>query len=80
MKAVFHNITHGSHFDPYPCDHSCEQELLPFEVELRGLAELSLGDGALLTGGWRWQVNSLAELCKRGEHIRRVYSKCSYTP
>ena len=32
IKNVFHNITHGSHFDPRPCDDQCQQKLLPFEV------------------------------------------------
>ena len=33
IKAVFHNITHGSHFDPRPCDEKCQHQLLPFEVK-----------------------------------------------
>ena len=32
IKAVFHNITHGSHFDPRPCGEACQKQLLPFEV------------------------------------------------
>lgn len=38
IRAVFHNITHGSHFDPRPCGDACQQQLLPFEVkDLRDL-------------------------------------------
>lgn len=36
IKAVFHNITHGSHFDPTPCDSACQQQQLPFEVKSLG--------------------------------------------
>jgi len=32
ITEVFRNITHGSHFDPRPCDDACQQKLLPFEV------------------------------------------------
>lgn len=32
IKEVFHNITHGSHFDPRPCGSACQQQILPFEV------------------------------------------------
>ena len=32
IKEVFHNITHGSHFDPRPCGAECQQQILPFEV------------------------------------------------
>ena len=32
MQNVFHNITHGSHFDPRPCDDKCQRQTLPFEV------------------------------------------------
>jgi len=33
IKDVFHNITHGSHFDPTPCGEACQQQILPFEVK-----------------------------------------------
>ena len=32
ITDVFRNITHGSHFDPVPCDDKCQHQLLPFEV------------------------------------------------
>ena len=32
ITQVFRNITHGSHFDPMPCDEACQRRILPFEV------------------------------------------------
>ena len=46
IRNVFHNITHGSHFDPRPCDEACQKTLLPFEVT--SLADLcSRGGGSI---------------------------------
>jgi hypothetical protein len=46
IKAVFHNVTHGSHFDPRPCDDACQQQILPMEV--KSLSDLcSRGGGSI---------------------------------
>ena len=46
IKNVFHNITHGSSFDPRPCDDACQRKILPFEVA--SLADLcSRGGGSI---------------------------------
>ena len=46
ITEVFHNVTHGSHFDPTPCDDRCQRKLLPFEVT--SLADLcSRGGGSI---------------------------------